>query len=88
MRRWLAGEIQLPGLDEDTFFEVVPDDEKRARQRREIQLLRRCFLDFKEAWEAGNPGAMRDAVHDMRRELDRQEADLEREERMAKKRGR
>jgi transcriptional regulator with XRE-family HTH domain len=85
MRRWLSGQVQLPGLDEESFFEMVPDEERLARQRRSVELLRRCFRDFHEAWLADNRGAMKDAIDDIKRELERQVADLDREERMAKK---
>jgi transcriptional regulator with XRE-family HTH domain len=85
MRRWIAGEVQLPGLDEDSFFELVPDEERLARQRRGVQHLRQCFLDFRDATLVNDHGAMVDAIDDMKRELDRQAADLDREERMAKK---
>ena len=30
MRRWLTGQVQLPSLDPDSFFELVPDEEKVA----------------------------------------------------------
>jgi transcriptional regulator with XRE-family HTH domain len=83
MRRWLAGQVQLPSLDEDAFFELVPDEERLARQRRSIQVLQRCFSDFRDAWIENDHRAMRDAVSDMRRELERQDADLDREERVA-----
>jgi transcriptional regulator with XRE-family HTH domain len=85
MRRWLTGQAQLPTLDEDAFFEVVPDDERVARQRRGIQHLRQSYMEWEEAVLAKDPGGMRDALKDIERELARQEADLDREERMAKK---
>lgn len=85
MRRWLRGQVQLPDLDEESFFELVPDQERIARQRRGIQHLRQSYLDWEDAVLAKDPGAMRDALKDIERELARQEADLDREERRARK---
>jgi transcriptional regulator with XRE-family HTH domain len=85
MRRWFSGQVQLPGLDADSFVEVIPDGERIARQRRGFQHLRQAYLDWHEAVLAKDRGAMRDALKDIERELARQEADLDREERRAKK---
>jgi transcriptional regulator with XRE-family HTH domain len=58
MRRWVAGQVQLPGLDEESFFELVPDEERIARQRRGIQHLRQSYLEWEDAVLAKDPGAM------------------------------
>jgi transcriptional regulator with XRE-family HTH domain len=84
MRFWLRGELPLPDTDELSFFELVPDAERLARHRRGIQHLRQCFRDFQEAWLAGDLGAQKIAVDDMRRELERQQADIEREEKRSR----
>ena len=85
MRRWVSGQVQLPGLDEESFFELVPGEERIARQRRGIQHLRQGYLEWEDAVLAKDPGAMRDALGSIERELARQEADLDREERRARK---
>jgi transcriptional regulator with XRE-family HTH domain len=84
MRRWFSGQVQLPELDADSFVEVIPDTERIARQRRGFQHLRQAYLDWHEAVLVKDFGAMRDALKDIERELARQEADLDREERRAK----
>ncbi len=88
MRFWLGDDRQLPGLDEDTFFEIVPDQDRLARRRRSIEQLRRRFVDFREAWLEGDEGIvnMKVALLDIAAELAYQQDALEREERMAEKR--
>jgi transcriptional regulator with XRE-family HTH domain len=88
MRFWLGDERQVPGLDEDTYFEIVPDRDRLARRKRSIDQLRRRFVDFREAWQEGDVDGMRVAVSDIRNEIDYQEAALQREERMARNGGR
>jgi len=85
MRQWLKGEMPLWGTDEERFFELVPDEERLARQRRGLVYLEQCVRDFTEAAVAQSPGAMRDAMKDLLRELERQKDQLDREERKAKK---
>ncbi len=85
MRYWMRGELPLPGTDEVSFFELVPDEERLARQRRGIQHVRQCFRDFHEAWLANDLGAQKVAIVDMKRELERQEADIAREEKRSRR---
>jgi transcriptional regulator with XRE-family HTH domain len=79
MRAWLRGENALPESDAATFFSIVPDEEHRARLLRGVQNMRQCVSDFVDAASAKDRAGMVDAIRDLRRELDRQEADLQRE---------
>jgi transcriptional regulator with XRE-family HTH domain len=85
MRAWLRGQNELPGADPATFFGVVPDDEHRARLHRGVQNMQRSLSDYLDAVAAKDQRGMADAIGDLHREVERQEADLQREERLARK---
>jgi transcriptional regulator with XRE-family HTH domain len=85
MRHWIQGAIALPGTDETAFVEVVPDDERRLRLRRGVQNMQQCLADFAEAANADDRPGELIALADLKRELERQEDDLRREERLAGK---
>jgi transcriptional regulator with XRE-family HTH domain len=70
-RYWLRGELPLSADDSDTYFELVPDEERLARQWRGFENLRLILgRDLKEAVRRNDHGAMLDAVKDMRTELE------------------
>jgi hypothetical protein len=74
-----------------SFLEIIPDQERVARMRRGLVNLRQCVQDFAEAATAnegkGDPVAMTNALQDLVREVGRQQDELDREERRAKRGG-
>jgi transcriptional regulator with XRE-family HTH domain len=83
MRLWFGGSRALPGTDERTYRDFVPEEERFARLRRGVQHMQQSYLDYMEAAKKRDTGAMKDALRDPRHELERQQADLDREERLA-----
>jgi transcriptional regulator with XRE-family HTH domain len=80
VRRWLRGEQALDEQTAETYFELVPDEERLARQWRGLLNLRailsrdlttalRDLLSGSPALQRHAPQAIRDAIADMRKEL-------------------
>jgi hypothetical protein len=80
MRRWIAGSEAPPSADPSIYFELIPDPDRLARQRRGLQHLRQCFEDYEDAVKARDGARLVTARRDMLRELQRQEDEFDREE--------
>ncbi|CAN5777902.1 hypothetical protein BH20ACT14_BH20ACT14_01740 [soil metagenome] len=85
MRFWFEGNLPLPGTDERTYFELIPDEELIARQRRGLEHLKESVLHFVRAAGAKDRTEMRYALSLIGKELERQHEGLELEERRARK---
>ena len=85
LRYWFEGNFPVPGTDERTYFELIPDEEIIARQRRGLLHLKEAVLHFIRAAGDNDRVEMRYALSLIGRELERQEEGLELEERRARR---
>jgi hypothetical protein len=83
MRRWIEGSQVQPDGDPSIYFELIPDSERLARQRRGLQHLRQCFADYEDALRTKDAAALVTARRDMLRELDRQKDEFDHEKQRA-----
>lgn len=83
MRFWFAGNLPLPGTDERSYFELIPDEELIARQLRGIGHLRASLDHFIRALKDKDTREALYALRLIRAEIDRQQEGLELEARRA-----
>jgi Helix-turn-helix domain len=82
---WFEGTRPPPGTDERTYFELIPDEELIARQRRGLHHLKESVLHFVRAAAAKDVREMRYALRLIETELQRQREGLDLEERRARR---
>lgn len=87
MYYWLRAERPPPGGDEATFFDNVPIEERLDRLGRGVEHLARSYQDLIDALKRKDRGATRDALGDLKDEIERQLAATEREERKQQRGG-
>jgi transcriptional regulator with XRE-family HTH domain len=69
MRYWMRGEFPLSQDEQETFFELVPDEERLARQWRGLGHLHAILRQLNSALRSEDAGAIGDAIRDMRKEI-------------------
>jgi transcriptional regulator with XRE-family HTH domain len=88
VRLWIQGTGALDEQSQETFFELVPDEERLARQWRglkNLQLILRRRLE--PALARRDDLTVRDAIHDMRTELKWLQDEIAHEEARAQRAG-
>ena len=86
VRWWIQGTAALDEESSGAFFNVVPDDERLAREWRglvNLQLILRRSLE--PALRQGDDLTVRDAINDMRRELKWLQDEVAREQERAER---
>lgn len=83
VRSWFQGTQPLVGTDQQTYFELIPDEELIARQLRGIEHLRESVRHFVGAVVANDAKEAKYALRLIRTEIERQEEGLELEARRA-----
>jgi transcriptional regulator with XRE-family HTH domain len=86
MRFWLRGELPLNESDAETFFELVPNEERLLREWRSADAIRRVLADdLRAAVERKDLPAMRDAAIDIAREAKWLQKEIEQEQERAQR---
>ena len=83
VRYWFDGNLPLPGTDERTYFELIPDEELMARQLRGIAHLKESVNHLVRALGAKDTREALYALRLIKTEIERQQEGLELEQRRA-----